>query len=786
MYISPIRRGQEAYYFNRPGEVAFTSEEQLAMQRDGANPQAGLWLGSGRYELGLGAGVEASSISALMAGRDPSSGELLGRAHMRVKNGAFDLIFGAPKAVSVIWALGDSEVRRSVWSAHLEAVGETLGAMEGLALSVRRRAGGNDERIGCRGAIAASFLHGLSRAGDPHLHSHVVLANLARGDDGLWSAIDSTSLYAFSKAAGAGYNAHLRWVLSQQLGVRFSATEQTWGIQGLPKALLGEFSQRRQQVLSQLESWGTSGHGARAAAAFATRNRMPLDPVAVHQRWTERATRYGVGSIHKEDLAQSAARAPIPPRSQPMGALDAASKGSGYFRRADIFALIAEGARGGMNWTELEKQAGVALAAATEVRAKRTLSLYAPKSTTEALKRLVAQKEAFQMGANKADEPWSKAVVLCSDSPLPCALAQAVSIASRAGQSVGVFTDSGKHAALVELLTGVIASPRLADLGFADVVVVSQAASRHPAELQMLSERGSGARSTMFLLDRSGRSLPAAIELRRLAGGSLVQLDEIKASHSPRGRLVRLGPQDCEVLVAQDTAALLAAVAEGVVSDARSGLPPVALLADKAAGGLFEQAIRSALRDKGVLGEERMAGKMPLCLGEQVILATPGRRATLARVVGIEETSVSLVSARGQQTTLLSKDLQQRSLRYGYALSEAECLYHGLSPRIVVGGAELTGKLQRNSGFRYHAVSLRDHGGRDLAPSQLYGFVNELVGNHGKQGPSPRDHYGPARRLRLRLEAQSISISHGKTGPMPGSPRIQAAPDIARTAILER
>ena len=52
-------------------------------------------------------------------------------------------------------------------------------------------------------APGAGFEHFTSRAGDPHLHSHVVVANMAHGVDGRWSAIDGRGLYAHARAAGA-------------------------------------------------------------------------------------------------------------------------------------------------------------------------------------------------------------------------------------------------------------------------------------------------------------------------------------------------------------------------------------------------------------------------------------------------------------------------------------------------------------------------------------------------------------------------------------------------------
>jgi hypothetical protein len=59
--------------------------------------------------------------------------------------------------------------------------------------------------------VAAAFTHRTSRAGDPQLHTHVLVANVAKGEDGVWSAPDARRLYGHSRTAGFLYQGALRW-----------------------------------------------------------------------------------------------------------------------------------------------------------------------------------------------------------------------------------------------------------------------------------------------------------------------------------------------------------------------------------------------------------------------------------------------------------------------------------------------------------------------------------------------------------------------------------------------
>jgi hypothetical protein len=63
----------------------------------------------------------------------------------------------------------------------------------------------------------------MSRALDPQLHTHVVAANLARGEDGRYTALHHPSLYRAARTAGYLYQSHLR--------TRWSATGSAleWG-----------------------------------------------------------------------------------------------------------------------------------------------------------------------------------------------------------------------------------------------------------------------------------------------------------------------------------------------------------------------------------------------------------------------------------------------------------------------------------------------------------------------------------------------------------------------------
>lgn len=192
-YLDTVARGAEEYY-------------------TGAKEAPGQWVGAGSERLGLDGEVDAEELGRVLEHVDPKTGtyRLTGSRSVPVVAG-LDATFCAPKSVSLLFALGESEVSNQVRNAHDAAQSATLGVLEGAACRVRRGQGGHDVQGG-DGFVAAAFRHRTSRAGDPHLHTHVVIANLAHAPaDDRWTALDARPAYSWLAPVGHLYEAQLRW-----------------------------------------------------------------------------------------------------------------------------------------------------------------------------------------------------------------------------------------------------------------------------------------------------------------------------------------------------------------------------------------------------------------------------------------------------------------------------------------------------------------------------------------------------------------------------------------------
>jgi conjugative relaxase-like TrwC/TraI family protein len=181
MSISPMGAGStiENYYCNLAREDYYTK---------GGEPP-GYWFGKGSTALALGTMVTQDQIRQTLHGFAPDGTSLVQGAGARHRAG-WDCTFSAPKSVSLTWAVAGIDTRHAIAAAHARSVEAALQFIERNACHARRgQAGIREEKVS--GMVAACFEHGTSREGDPQLHTHCLLHNLAQRADGSWGAIES-------------------------------------------------------------------------------------------------------------------------------------------------------------------------------------------------------------------------------------------------------------------------------------------------------------------------------------------------------------------------------------------------------------------------------------------------------------------------------------------------------------------------------------------------------------------------------------------------------------------
>lgn len=125
-----------------------------------------------------------------------------------------------------MWSTVGGRVGMDGRDGHDAAAAAALDYLEDHAAFSRQGKAGV-RQVDTEGLLAAAFVHRSSRAGDPQLHTHVLVSGRVCCTDGVWRALDSRALHRELKTAGMVYQAALRAELANRLGVawtRWTAT----------------------------------------------------------------------------------------------------------------------------------------------------------------------------------------------------------------------------------------------------------------------------------------------------------------------------------------------------------------------------------------------------------------------------------------------------------------------------------------------------------------------------------------------------------------------------------
>ena len=322
----------------------------------------GRWMGSGLPGLGSGHIVEGAEVTEAQLqrliglGRDPVDAAPLGRAYPAYRSPAdpaltgssqeqpgarrravagYDFTFSIPKSASILWGVADAATQSRIAQAHHAAVSEVVAYMEREVAATRTGVTAHDgavAQVDVMGLIATAFDHFDSRAGDPHLHTHVVISNKVQTVlDGKWRSLDGRPMHAAVVALSELHESLFADALTRSLGVRWEMRERgrdrhpALSISSVPEALVVEFSTRSRHIdiaTDALIDAYLSRHGhrpgpvtimkLRAQATLCTRPAKDVRSLSeLTAAWRERAGRVLGADATKWAIA-SAANSPAP------------------------------------------------------------------------------------------------------------------------------------------------------------------------------------------------------------------------------------------------------------------------------------------------------------------------------------------------------------------------------------------------------------------------------------------------------------------------------------------
>lgn len=311
MSISNVSAGAAASgYYKEEGYYKAGSEE---------GKKAATWFGKAAEENGLTGFVDDKQFAQFLDGEAPD-GKLMGRYvdGERQHRPGLDLTFSASKSASVAaLVIGDNRIIE----AHDAAVRSAMTVVEERFIKTRFQQDGEITTKNAEGIIAGIYRHDTSRALDPNLHSHAVIANMAKNENDGFTAIRNEAVFNNRKLITEIYRSDFENRMKEH-GI---ATERgKYGevnISGIPREVTETFSKRRQEILNALDNKGVEYSADTASkATLATRaaKHKNLDREALRADWRSDALAAGLsrdqlerGTIENAPIAPTAPT-PIP------------------------------------------------------------------------------------------------------------------------------------------------------------------------------------------------------------------------------------------------------------------------------------------------------------------------------------------------------------------------------------------------------------------------------------------------------------------------------------------
>lgn len=265
------------------------------------------WGGSGAGALGLEGRVTEEDYARVFA---PGGG-----VGVQTSRRGIEIVFGTRKSVSILGLVPQFDRWDDAMAIMDAELAANLAYLEGVVRTVGGRRGRSQTRVRTGGLVYASTRHLYSRALDPDIHQHVLLANVVEMADGAggWKALDSSLIFKHVQAAdmcgrvaGAkkahdlGYTIEPVWDRRDLQRPESERGQKTnWRIFEVPIEADVVFSKRAEAIdrAGKVRGWDDTDRVRNALARTTRPEKRYAEVAELHPRWQSEMDEVGLTKV---------------------------------------------------------------------------------------------------------------------------------------------------------------------------------------------------------------------------------------------------------------------------------------------------------------------------------------------------------------------------------------------------------------------------------------------------------------------------------------------------------
>ena len=279
------------------------------------------WGGSGAAGVGLSGEVSADAYRAVF-GPGGARNTVTGVRLVAARRPGIELVVSPHKSVAELGVIGRADDMHAIADAERDA---TLAYLDGLVRQRGGRRGRAATSTATGGLVWATTRHATTRAGDPQIHDHVLVANIVsmRDERGGWKGLDTAfvrdhlhAATAVGRLAAARRAVELGYAIEPDGGP--SGRLGSWSITGIPPQAWEVHATRAGQI--DAEVGADASYQARQIAARTTRDPKTRQAVeGLVGRWRAELAAHGYPPAELAAAVEEAGRqrGPLVDRLEP-------------------------------------------------------------------------------------------------------------------------------------------------------------------------------------------------------------------------------------------------------------------------------------------------------------------------------------------------------------------------------------------------------------------------------------------------------------------------------------